>query len=171
LESNLILNKLSKQAKGELAFAGSFFLLGLFVAWDTSKMDIPQDNSIVSPQTFPYMVATFASLVGLGLMLDVLRGKLGIPDGNEAGDPYTPLNFKTMGVVAAAIGMHVILLETAGYVLAATVCFWGVAYAFGSRKILKDFLISLIFAVIVYFSFSKGLNINLPSGIFEGIFK
>jgi putative tricarboxylic transport membrane protein len=171
LESNLILNKLSKQAKGELAFASSFFLLGLFVAWDTSKMDIPQDNSIVSPQTFPYMVATFASLVGLGLMLDVLRGKLGIPDGNEPGDPYTPLNFKTMGVVAAAIGMHVILLETAGYVLAATVCFWGVAYAFGSRKILKDFLISLIFAVIVYFSFSKGLNINLPSGIFEGIFK
>jgi len=76
-----------------------------------------------------------------------------------------------MGVVAAAIGMHVILLETAGYVLAATVCFWGVAYAFGSRKILKDLLISLIFAVIVYFSFSKGLNINLPSGIFEGIFK
>ena len=134
-------------------------------------MDIPQDNSIVSPQTFPYMVATFTSLVGLGLMLDVLRGKLGIPDGNEAGDPYTPLNFKTMGVVAAAIGMHVILLETAGYVLAATVCFWGVAYAFGSRKILKDLLISLIFAVIVYFSFSKGLNINLPSGIFEGIFK
>jgi putative tricarboxylic transport membrane protein len=171
LESNLILNKLSKQAKGELAFASSFFLLGLFVAWDTSKMDIPQDNSIVSPQTFPYMVATFASLVGLGLMLDVLRGKLGIPDGNEAGDPYTPLNFKTMGVVAAAIGMHVILLETAGYVLAATVCFWGVAYAFGSRKILKDLLISLIFAVVVYFSFSKGLNINLPSGIFEGIFK
>jgi len=25
--------------------------------------------------------------------------------------------------------------------------------------------------VIVYFSFSKGLNINLPSGIFDGILK
>jgi putative tricarboxylic transport membrane protein len=171
LESNLILNKLSKQGKGELAFASSFFLLGIFVAWDTAGMDIPQDNSIVSPQTFPYMVAAFVSLVGLGLMIDVLRGNHGTPDGDEPGAPYTPLNFKTMGIVAAAIGMHVILLEIAGYVIAATACFWGVAYAFGSRKILKDFFISFIFAVIVYFAFSKGLNINLPSGFFEGILK
>jgi putative tricarboxylic transport membrane protein len=170
LESNLIL-KISKQAKGELVFANSLFLLGIFVAWDTAGMDIPQDNSIVSPQTFPYMVAAFASLVGLGLIVDVLRGKHGVPDGDEPGDPYTPLNWKTMAIVATAIGMHVILLETAGYVIAATVCFWGVAYAFGSRRILKDFLISAAFAVIVYFSFSKGLNINLPSGIFDGILK
>ena len=171
MESNLILDKLSKQAKGELAFASSFFLLGIFVAWDTAGMDIPQDNSIVSPQTFPYMVAAFASLVGLGLIVNVLRGKHGVPDGDEPGDPYTPLNWKTMAIVATAIGMHVILLEIAGYVIAATVCFWGVAYAFGSRKILKDLAISTVFAVIVYFSFSKGLNINLPSGFFEGILK
>lgn len=132
-------------------------------------MDIPQDNSIVSPQTFPYMVAAFATLVGVVLILDVLRGNHGTPDGNDPSDPYTSLNFKTMAIVAAAIGMHVILLETAGYIIAATVCFWGVAYGFGSRKVLKDFAISLVFAVIVYFSFSKGLNINLPSGLFEGI--
>jgi putative tricarboxylic transport membrane protein len=115
------------------------------------------------------MVAAFASLVGFGLIVDVLRGRTGVPEGDEPGDPYTPLNFKTMGMVAAAIGLHVVLLETAGYVIAATVCFWGVAYAFGSRRILKDLLISFIFALVVYFSFSKGLNINLPSGIFEGI--
>jgi putative tricarboxylic transport membrane protein len=103
--------------------------------------------------------------------VDVLRGKHGVPDGDAPGDPYTPLNWKTMAIVATAIGMHVILLEIAGYVIAATVCFWGVAYAFGSRKILKDLAISTVFAVIVYFSFSKGLNINLPSGFFEGILK
>jgi len=134
-------------------------------------MDIPQDNSIVSPQTFPYMVAAFASLVGLALIVDVLRGKYGVPEGDEPGDPYTPLNWKTMAIVVTAIGMHVILLEIAGYVIAATVCFWGVAYGFGSRRIFKDLAISTVFAVIVYFSFSRGLNINLPSGIFEGILK
>ncbi len=165
----MILDKVSKQGKGELVFASSFFLLGIFVAWDTSRMDIPQDNSIVSPQTFPYMVAAFAALVGIGLIVDVLRGNHGTPEGDEPGDPYTPLNLKTMAIVAVAIAMHVILLEIAGYVVAATVCFWGVAYAFGSRKILKDLGISLIFAFVVYFSFSKGLNINLPSGFFEGI--
>jgi len=170
LESNLILDKVTKHGKSELAFASSLFLLGIFVAWDTSKMDIPQGSSIVSPQTFPYMVAAFTSLVGLVLILDVLRGNHGTPDGDEPGDPLIPVNYKTLLIVAAAIGLHVILLETAGYIIAATTCFLGVAYGFGSRKILKDFLVSLAFAVIVYFSFTKGLNINLPSGVFEGMF-
>lgn len=132
-------------------------------------MEIPQGSSIVSPQVFPYMVALFTSLVGLALIFEVLRGRDAIPDGDEPGDPFVPANFKTMAILATAIGLHVILLEIAGYVLAATVGFWGVAYAFGSRKYLKDFGISLAFAGIVYFSFTKGLNINLPSGFFEGV--
>lgn len=133
-------------------------------------MDIPQGSSIVSPQTFPYMVAAFTSLVGFVLILDVLRGRLGTPDGDEPGDPFVPANFKTMTIVAVAITLHVILLDIAGYVVAATVCFFGVSYGFGSRKYLKDFGISLTFALVVYFSFTKGLNINLPSGFFEGVF-
>lgn len=133
-------------------------------------MDIPQGSSIVSPQTFPYMVAAFTSFVGLALFVDVIRGKLGTPDGDEPGDPFIPANFKTMAIVAIAIALHVILLEIAGYVIAATVCFFGVSFGFGSRKYLKDFVISLIFALVVYFSFTKGLNINLPSGFFEGVF-
>jgi putative tricarboxylic transport membrane protein len=165
----LILDKVTKHGKSELAFASSLFLLGIFVAWDTSRMEIPQGSSIVSPQTFPYMVAAFTSLVGIGLLLDVLRGNHGTPDGDEPGDPLIPVNYKTLLIVAVAISLHVILLETAGYIIAATVCFLGVAYGFGSRKILKDLFVSLAFAVVVYFAFTKGLNINLPSGVFEGV--
>ncbi|MTA16294.1 MAG: hypothetical protein F2524_03525 [Actinobacteria bacterium] len=169
MESNLILKKVTKHGKSELAFASSLFLLGIFVAWDTSRMDIPQGSSIVSPQTFPYIVAAFTSLIGLGLILDLLRGNHGTPDGDESGAPLIPVNYRTLLIVAAAIGLHVILLQTAGYIVAATICFFGVSYGFGSRKYAKDFLVSLIFAVIVYFSFTKGLNINLPSGLFEGM--
>jgi putative tricarboxylic transport membrane protein len=170
LESNLILKKVTKHGKRELAFASSLFLLGLFVAWDTSRMLIPQGSSIVSPQTFPYMVAAFTSLVGLALLVNVIRGNHGIPDGDEPGDALIPVDYKTLAIVCLAIILHVVLLQIAGYIVAATVCFWGVAYGFGSRRLFKDLGISLIFSVIVYFSFTKGLNINLPSGFFEGVF-
>ena len=166
----MVLKKVTKHGKSELAFAGSLFVLGIFVAWDTSRMEIPQGSSIVSPQTFPFMVAAFTSLVGLLLFIDVIRGNYGIPDGDEAGDPLIPVNYKTLMIVAAAIALHVILLQIAGYIVAATVCFSGVAYGFGSRKIIKDFFVSLAFSIIVYISFTRGLNINLPSGFFEGIF-
>ena len=101
-------------------------------------MDVPQGSSIISPQTFPYIVSAFTSLVGIGLITQVLRGRLGTPEGDEPGDPFLGANFKTMAMISTAIALHVILLEIAGYVIAATVCFFGVAYAFGSRKYLKD---------------------------------
>jgi putative tricarboxylic transport membrane protein len=167
----LILDKVTKHGKGELVFASFLFLLGIFVAWDTSRMEIPQGSSIISPQTFPYIVAAFTSLVGLLLILDLLRGNHGTPEGDEPGDPLVPVNYATLAIVAVAIGLHVILLDIAGYVVAATVCFFGVSYGFGSRKYVKDFAISLAFATVIYFAFTKGLNINLPAGFFEGIFK
>ena len=132
-------------------------------------MDVPQGSSIISPQTFPYIVSAFLSLVGFVLILEVLRGRYGTPEGTKPGDNFQPADLKTMALVAAAVALHVVLLEIAGYVLAATTSFWGVAFAFGSRKFLKDIAISLIFALTVYFAFTKGLQIQLPSGFFDGI--
>jgi putative tricarboxylic transport membrane protein len=165
----LTLQKLTKQGKGELAFASFLTLLGVFVAWDTSRMDIPQGGSIISPQTFPYFVAGFLTLVGIGLISQVLRGKYGTPEGTTPDEEFQPADFRTMALFAAAIAIHVVLLEKAGYVIAATISFWGVSFAFGSRKLLRDFIISLIFAILVYLIFSIGLNINLPTGIFDGV--
>ena len=162
---------LFRSGKGELVFASFLFLLGIFVAWDTSRMEIPQGSSIISPQTFPYIVAAFTSLVGLLLIFDLLRGNHGTPDGDEPGDPLVPVNYATLAIVAVAIGLHVILLDIAGYIVAATVCFFGVSFGFGSRKYVKDFAISLAFAMVIYFAFTKGLNIKLPAGFFEGILK
>ena len=163
------MSRLSKSAVRELAFAGSLNQLGAFVLWDTARMEVPQGNTIVSPRAFPYFIAIFLMLVGIGLIISVLRGNYGVPEGTEAGDPYVKSDYKTMLLLMAAVGVHVVLLEKAGYIIAATLGFWGVTYAFGSRKPIKDFAISLAFACIVYFTFSKGLQIELPAGILDGI--
>jgi putative tricarboxylic transport membrane protein len=164
-----MLNKIPKQGKGELAFAGSLVLLSLIVAWDTSRMDVPQGASIVSPRTVPYMVAALVFSVGIALIVEVLRGRLGIPEGTEPDDAFVPADRKTMLFLLIAIGVHVLLLEKAGYIIAATLGFWGVSFTFGSRKPVKDFAISAIFALAVYFIFSKGLQIQLPKGFLESV--
>ena len=165
----MILDKVTKHGKGELVFASALFLVSLIVFWDTHRLVLPTNNTIVSPRTFPYIVAAFTSFIGLLLIIDLLRGNHGTPDGDEPGDPLIPVNFATLGIVAASIGLHVVLLEKAGYVIAATVCFFGVSYGFGSRKYIKDFIVSLLFALIIYFAFTRGLNIKLPAGILEGL--
>ena len=132
-------------------------------------MLVPSGTSVISPKSFSYVVGAFLSLTSVLLIADVLRGNSGVPEGTEAGDPFQKADFKTMAQVVAAISANVILLDLLGFIVAATASFWGVAYAFGARKYLKDLLIAIIFSVIVYFGFTQGLNINLPAGIFADL--
>ena len=161
------MKKVSQAGKGELVFAGALFLLSLVVYWDTHKLILPTNNTIVSPRTFPYVVATLLMVASIGVALEVLRGRAGVPEGTEIDTPFQKADFRTMWIIVFAIGLHVFLLERTGYIISAAISFWGVAYAFGAKKIVKIGIISFIFAALVYFSFTNLLDIQLPKWIIE----
>ena len=160
----------SKKIGGELAFAGSLLILGLVVLYDTSKMLVPPGSGTVGPQIFPYVVGGFVIFISLGLFTQIFRGNLGVPEGTEFGEVVEKTDFKSLAMVAGSMLTYPLLIERAGFIIATIVAFFGVAYAYGAKNLLKNLLISIIFSLIVYFSFSKGLNVGLPAGIL-GIFE
>ena len=159
----------TKSIKGELAFAGSLLILGIIVVFDTATMLVPPASGTIGPQIFPYLVSGFLILVSLGIIVQILRGNLGQPEGTEFGDTIEKTDFKTLLIVAGTMATYPLLIERAGFVVASTVAFFGVSFAFGAKNTPKNLLVSLIFSLIVYFSFTRGLNVNLPSGILRGI--
>ena len=161
------MKKVSQAGKGELVFAGSLFLVSLIVFWDTHRLILPTNNTVVSPRTFPYAVATLLALAAIGVIVEVLRGNVAVPEGADPNSSFERADYRTMFIIVAAIGLHVFLLERTGYIISATISFWGVAYAFGAKKMARLGLISLIFATIVYFSFTNLLGIQLPKWILE----
>jgi putative tricarboxylic transport membrane protein len=161
------LNKVSQAGKGELVFAGALFLVSLVVFWDTHRLVLPTNNTVVSPRTFPYVVATLLLVTSLGVALEVLRGRAGIPEGTDANAPFQKADFRTMGIIVIAIALHVFLLERTGYIISAAISFWGVAYAFGAKRIVRSGVIAIVFAALVYFSFTNLLDIQLPKWILE----
>lgn len=161
------MKKVSQAGKGELVFAGALFLVSLIVFWDTHRLVLPTNNTIVSPRTFPYVVATLLMIASIGVALEVLRGRAGVPEGTEVDTPFQRADFRTMSIIVVAIGLHVFLLERTGYIISAAISFWGVAYAFGAKKIIRIGIISLIFSAVVYFSFTKLLDIQLPKWMLE----
>jgi len=161
------LKKVSQAGKGELAFAGSLFLVSLVVFWDTHRLVLPTNNTVVSPRTFPYVVGTTLLIASIGIALEVLRGREALPEGAELGAPFQRADFRTMAIIIAAIGLHTFLLERTGYIISSTISFWGVAYAFGAKKMLRLGLIALIFSSVVYFSFTNLLGIQLPKWVIE----
>jgi putative tricarboxylic transport membrane protein len=164
-----VLKKVTRAGKGELAFAGSLFLVSLVVYWDTHRLVLPDNNIAVSPRTFPYIVATVLLLASIGIIVEVIRGRAATPEGVDPSEPFQRADFKTMGIIIGSIGLHVFLLERTGYIISATISFWGVAYAFGAKRMLRLGLISLIFATLVYYSFTTFLDIQLPAWFIEDL--
>jgi putative tricarboxylic transport membrane protein len=157
----------SKKIGGELAFAGSLLILGLIVIFDTSRMMIPVGEETVGPQVFPYLIGGFLISISLGLFIQVLRGNLGVPEGTEFGEIIDKTDYKSLAMVAGSMATYPVLIERAGFIIATTVAFFGVSYAFGATQLRKNFVIALIFSAIVYFAFSRGLGVNLPAGILK----
>jgi putative tricarboxylic transport membrane protein len=159
----------NKNIKGELAFAGSLLILGLVVVFDTANMLVPPASGTVGPQVFPYLVSTFLIVISIGLFIQILRGNIGQPEGTEFGDTIDKTDFKTLLIVAGSMTTYPLLIERAGFIVASSVAFFGVSFAFGAKNVVKNLLVSIVFSAIVYFSFTRGLNVNLPSGILGGI--
>ena len=160
----------SKKIGGELAFAGSLLILGLVVLYDTSKMLVPPGSGTVGPQVFPYLVSGFVIFISLGLFVQIFRGNLGVPEGTEFGEVVEKTDFKSLAMVAGSMLTYPLLIERAGFIIASSVVFFGVAFAYGAKNLLKNLIISIVFSLIVYFAFAKGLNVGLPAGIL-GIFE
>ena len=161
------MNKVSQAGKGELVFAGALFLVSLVVYWDTHGLVLPTNNTVVSPRTFPYAVASLLMIASIGIAIEVFRGRAATPEGTSSDSTFQRADLKTMLIIVTAIGIHTFLLEKTGYIIAATISFWGVAYAFGAKKIIQIGLIAFLFSILVFFSFTNLLDIQLPKWIIE----
>jgi putative tricarboxylic transport membrane protein len=106
---------------------------------------------------FPVLVLSGSAFV---LVLLVVRRSATTSDPGVNGGP----------VVRVAVGLvsFVALLNLAGFVAAGTVLFTCTASAFGSRRWRRDALLGMTFCACVFVTFTYGLGVALPAGLFLG---
>ena len=156
--------KLPQGGKSELTFVGSLFLLGAIVFWDTYRTVPPAFNLTISPKVFPYAIAILLMALSLILFIQILRGDTAIPEGLEPGDPIIKSDYKTFGIVLASLFAFLLLIERAGFVIAASITFFGITVAFDNKKHLRAAIFGTIFITVIYFSFTRFLHVQLPGG-------
>lgn len=150
--------------KSELAFAGSLLIISLVVLWDTNRAGDPAIGVSVSPKLFPYFVGTFLLLLSLSLIFQILRGKIATPEGEQEGAEIKKSDFQSLAMVLGSTISFVLLIQRAGFVISSTITFFGITLAFGVANKVKALAIALIFSIIVYESFTRFLNVDLPAG-------
>jgi putative tricarboxylic transport membrane protein len=148
---------------------GSLFLLGLLVFWDTWRTELPAFNLTISPKVFPYAIATILMVLSALLMISILRGNVATPEGVEPGEPIHKTDFKAFGLVFGSLLSFLLLIERAGFVIAASITFFGITVAFGNKKHGRAAIFGTLFITVVYLSFTRFLNVQLPAGIFKDL--
>ena len=155
---------LTSAAKGELVFTSFLFLAGDVVLTDTILLLEPVSESYVSPKVFGYLVGIMLTVLPTLQAFQILRGNLGTPDGIEGGEISKTVNWPSLAIAIGALFFYTLFVQLLGFIVAAGVLFFGLAYALGAKKLLKLGIISFSLSTLLFIGFTQGLQLPLPLG-------
>jgi putative tricarboxylic transport membrane protein len=152
----------------ELALAIGVVALGGLVLWKTGEIRITPMNARIGPRVIPYIVGSGLVIVGVWFVIEILLGRGPQASAGEDGedvDLSVPTDWRTIGIIGAALVAYLVLIERAGFIVASSVLFFGAAFGMGSRRILRDAAIAIVLSVAVFLIFTRGLSLRLPEGV------
>ena len=155
--------------RAELGVALLLVVLGAIVWWDAARLPALAQRGPVGPAAVPTLVGLMLIVCAVFLAIDVLRGGRGEAEGGEDVDVDARSDWRTVLLLAAAFLANVALIDRAGWPISGAVLFWGSAYALGSRHYVRDVLLALVLSFGSYVVFARGLGIDLPAGVLEGV--
>lgn len=152
------------------------FLLGLAALLIVSAFGIAAGGgySVIGPATIPLVVA-----IGLLVLaaLFALRTTL-VPDtdlATLAAEEEAVTHWATIGLAAVALVAYALALDGfalgqleipgLGYIVATALFLPLTARVLGSRSPIRDVIIGIGIAVVIYFAFTEFLGVRLPDGI------
>ena len=141
-----------------LVIAAVLAAIAIVIFWQTSMMRVPPIQQRVGPQVFPYIVASGLLVFALATVVSAFRN--GFPERSR--DDFRPIAW----IVAGLVG-QILLLSTAGFSIATGILFAFTAKGFGRGPLWQTIPIGVVFAFIVWFIFSQGLRLTLPTGALE----
>ncbi|MET3792985.1 tripartite tricarboxylate transporter TctB family protein [Aquamicrobium terrae] len=147
--------------KAALVIAAALAVAAIVIAWSTSQAGGVAGYSPVGPKTFPYIIAGGLFLLSILTAIEAMRGHF---PAREVQD-FPPMLWVLGGLVAQMLTM-----KTIGFAFSTGLLFAATARAFGKGPLWMTFPIGVVFALLVWLMFAKGLQLTLPAGPLERLF-
>jgi putative tricarboxylic transport membrane protein len=162
----------TQRMRGRSEIGVALLLVALGVLSIVEATRIPEtagQRGPVGPAAVPIFVGVLLIVIAAFLVRDVLAGGHGEAEAGEDIDLSHPSDWRTVLILAAAFLANIVLIERAGWPISGAVLFFGVAYALGSRHIVRDLIVSFALSIGSYYLLGQVLGIGLPGGVLEGI--
>lgn len=147
--------------RAAFVIAAALAVAAIVIAASTASMGAGGGYSPVGPKTFPYIVA--AGLFVLAVLTAIEAWRDDFPR-REA------LDASPMLWVVGGLAVQLLTMKTVGFSIATGLLFAAAAKAFGRGPLWQTIPIGIGFSFVVWFVFSKGLQLTLPAGPLERLF-
>ncbi|MFI6323957.1 tripartite tricarboxylate transporter TctB family protein [Nonomuraea sp. NPDC050556] len=152
-------------SRSELGLALVVLAVGVFVIVGTLGVTAATSALGVGPRFFPMLVGGAAVVVGALYVVDVLRGGHGDPEESEDIDVAAATDWRSVLKVAGIFLAFVGVVDFLGWIIASSLLFFGIAWAFGASSTIRAAVIGIVVGVGTYLAFVKGLGVTLPGGL------
>ncbi|MCF6469163.1 tripartite tricarboxylate transporter TctB family protein [Nonomuraea sp. MG754425] len=149
----------------ELGLAAVVLVLGVLVVIGTLDVSAAASQLGVGPRFFPMLVGGAMVLIGLFYVADVLRGGRGDPEESEDVDAEAPTDWRGVLLVSGVFLAFAALLDVLGWIIGASLLFFGVSVALGAEHRLRAAVVAVVLGVTTYLLFVNGLGVTLPGGV------
>lgn len=149
--------------------AAVIILLGAgVVLFDAVRIGIAGGFGPQQPGLVPIVVGVGLVVLALAFLV---RTTL-VPDQDlaaKASSAQEAVHWRTLWTVAFALIVYAFALTPLGYVLATALFIVAATALAGSRAWIRNVLVGVLFALVVYLGFTYLLGVRLPGGILEGV--
>ena len=142
---------------GEAVLGGVVLGLGLFIAIETSLMEVAASNAAIGPRLFPFLIAFGLLAVGVAVLWQAFFGHIAHERGFE-------LDWRAVALVSGGLILQMLPVESLGWIIATTLLFVAATLAFRERRVLISIAIGLALTCLTYWVFNYGLGLSLPIG-------
>jgi putative tricarboxylic transport membrane protein len=152
---------LARNGWTDLTLIGEEF--GRFISEETRRVAplVTGDRGTARRDGFEILVLAVLALSLLAAGVQYLRSRA-----IATVRPASTLNRRALLLVVTGVTLEAVLLQPAGFVIASALMFILVARAFGSQRLVRDVAIGLVFSLVVFLTFARGLGVSLPTGPF-----
>ena len=150
---------------GEYVFAAVCAALGAYAIIGAGFIRVPPGSaSVLGPRVFPYAVGVLLVAASVAVVVQLVRGRRGVPDEGEDVDPDAPTDWLTVAKLVVCFLSQIVLIEFAGWPLAVTVLFAGAAWSLGAKRWWMAVAVGFGLGLVTQLVFGSWLGLSLPAG-------
>jgi putative tricarboxylic transport membrane protein len=151
--------------RAEIVLSLGVLALGVVAAIVAFRLPEAGGYARVGPNFVPKLVAGALIAMGLWLLTEVATGgwRDAVDDDPVARGEHA-FHWPAFAWVSAGLFAQMLLVQRAGFVVAAAALFFCVARGFGSTRPARDAALGIVLGLAVYLFFVRFLNVSLPAG-------